>query len=123
MRAKEADRVVNVGRCLPPKRNGINGKIPATPFKTKIRATFQREEDMVIARLIIANRLEKRRKNVTRDPTRESSLKGMSLIRRLRNQLSLLRRGLESSTVKGITKCGGGTLPTQENRHGCYQDP
>ena len=24
--------MVNVSRCLPPKRNGITGKIPATPF-------------------------------------------------------------------------------------------
>lgn len=67
MRGKEADRVVNVGRCLPPKRNGTTGKIPATPFKTKIMATFQREE-MVIARLIIPNRLERRKENVTRKP-------------------------------------------------------
>lgn len=67
MRGKEANRVVNVGRCLPPKRNGITSEIPATPFKTKIRATFQREKVMVIARHVIANGLERRRKNVTRE--------------------------------------------------------
>ena len=59
MRGKETDRVVNVGRCFLPKRNGgVTGKIPATPFKTEIRAAFWREEEMVIARLIITNRLE-----------------------------------------------------------------
>ena len=68
MRGKEADRVVNVGRCFPPKRNGVTGKIPATPFKTKIRAAFWREEDMIITRLIIANRLERRRENETGEP-------------------------------------------------------
>ena len=68
MRGKEADRVVNVGRCFPPKRNGVTSKIPATPFKTKIRAAFWREEDMIKAQLIIANRLERRRENVTGEP-------------------------------------------------------
>ena len=40
MTGKDADRVVNLGRCFPPKRNGINGKILATPLETKIRAAF-----------------------------------------------------------------------------------
>jgi len=63
MRGKEADGVVSVGRCFPPKRNGVTGKIPATPFKTKVRAALWREEDMIIARLIKQTGTKKGKRN------------------------------------------------------------
>ena len=40
----------------------------------------------------------------------------MSLIYKLRKRLSLHKRGLDSSTVNGITKWGGGTSPTLPHR-------
>ena len=40
----------------------------------------------------------------------------MSLIHKLRQRLSLHKRGLDGSTVKGITKWGGGTSPTLPHR-------
>ena len=40
----------------------------------------------------------------------------MSLIHKLRQRLSLHKRGLDGSTVNGITKWGGGTSPTLPHR-------
>ena len=40
----------------------------------------------------------------------------MSLIQRLRKRLSWHKHGLEGSTVRGMTRCGGGASPTLPQR-------
>ena len=55
MTGKETNRMIDESRRFPPKRDGITDKLPAGPLEPKKGETRRRKENMIIARLIIAD--------------------------------------------------------------------
>ena len=107
----QTDRMIQVRASLPTKREGIKNKVPPTPVKAKVGSTFCRKTNMVTTTFIVASGLKITHVNVSGKVIR-SKEKGRSLIHRLRNLSSWHMRGLDGSTVIGITRWGGDTSPT-----------
>ena len=68
---------------------------------------------MVVTRFVIRYGLKRLLVNVAREAAgSKSSLIGLSVVHKFKERLLLHRRGVEGSTVKGLTRCGGDTSPT-----------
>lgn len=113
VRGNKASGVVDIGGRSPTKRNATTYKKPTTPLKAKKHPAVKRGLDMVVSRLVIAHTVWKKLlRTYFGKCWTLSNEKGRSWIQRSRNLLSLQRRDLEGSTVRGMTRCGGGDSPT-----------
>ena len=48
--------------------NGVTSEVLATPLETKIWAAFRGKQDVIVARFIVTDWLERRGENVTWEP-------------------------------------------------------